>query len=162
LSLGYAAYLPISYRKEAPLIHFFKWFVSEIVLLSRVVLFTLVVSAASRPLMAVPTSFFSTYHIGWRVGRASWYGPGFFHRFRADGKRYHKNEVFVASRSLAPGTMIYVINLSNRRSIDRLVVADRMPRNSSREFDFSARAAEILDMKDAGIVPVAYLIRMEH
>jgi rare lipoprotein A (peptidoglycan hydrolase) len=158
LSLGYA-YLPPTYHKEASLTNFFKWLVSEIVLLLRVVLFVLVVSAVGRPLMALPTSVFVSYHHpGWHIGRASWYGPGFFHRFRADGRRYSRNEVFVASRSFTPGTVIQVINLKNRRRIDRLIVADRMPRNSSREFDLSVRAADMLGMRNAGVVLVAYQV----
>jgi hypothetical protein len=140
------------------LTHFLKWFVSEIVLFSRVALLALVVSAASRPLMALPGSFFSSYHVTWRISHASWYGPGFFHRLRADGKRYQQNDVFVASRSLPIGTVIRVTNLNNRRSIHRIVVRDRMPPIPGREFDFSARAADILGMRDTGLVAVAYQV----
>lgn len=125
------------------------------------ILLAVAFTVVERPLAALPSSIpviRQVIHMHWQLGRASWYGPGFFHRFRADGKRYHKNDVFAASHSLPLGTVISVKNLNNRRGIDRLVVADRMPSTHGREFDFSARAAEMLGMQNVGVIPVAYQV----
>lgn len=147
------------HHKEASLIHFFKWFLSEMLLLAEVVLFAILVTALSRPLAALAPSVSlpALPHITWHHGHASWYGPRFFQKPRADGKRYRKNDVFVAHQTYPIGTVLRVVNLRNKRSID-VTVRDRTPREAQCEFDFSVRAAEMLGMLHDGLVPVAYQV----
>jgi rare lipoprotein A (peptidoglycan hydrolase) len=50
-------------------------------------------------------------------GVASWYGPGFHGKKRADGRTYNMDKVSVAHRDLPLGTKIKATNLKNRKSI---------------------------------------------
>jgi rare lipoprotein A (peptidoglycan hydrolase) len=149
------------YRKEElPLIRFSKWLLSEALLFVKLTLFTVIVMVANYSLAALPLSPHVMQHVEWYHGHASWYGPGFFNRQRADGKRYGKDDIFVAHRIYPIGTMLHVINLKNWRSID-VVVRDRGPYGiftPCRDIDLSARAAAVLDMQKDGIVPVLYQV----
>lgn len=132
-------------------------------LLGRLVLITIVVMAASRPLEALPSLLiapFALYETPPHVTHASWYGSGFFHHVRADGERYRRNELFAAHRTYPIGTKLHVVNLRNHRSID-VTVRDRGPYvrkhgKYTRGLDLSWRAAGLLGMRDEGIALVAY------
>lgn len=89
------------------------------------------------------------------VGRASWYGPGFFGHKRSDGKPYLASEVFVAHRSYPLGTVLRITNLRNHRTVIA-PVEDRGPYKRGRVLDLSYEAARELDMVKAGIVFVSY------
>ncbi len=91
------------------------------------------------------------------IVRASWYGPGFFGRRLANGKRYRKDAVFVAHRHYAMGTKLCVTNLRNQRTII-VVVADRGPYVAGRSLDLSYRAAQDLDMITSGTELVSYSV----
>ncbi len=69
--------------------------------------------------------------------------------------RYWKDDVFVASRSFPIGTVVRIVNLRNGKAMT-LPVRDRAPGFRGREFDFSARAADLIGMRDDGVVSVMY------
>jgi 3D (Asp-Asp-Asp) domain-containing protein len=98
---------------------------------------------------------FAPIHLEQNIVRASWYGPGFFGRRLADGKRYQKNAVFVAHRHYPMGTKLRVTNLRNQRTIIA-VVEDRGPYVTGRSLDLSYRAACELDMIESGTALVSY------
>lgn len=86
-------------------------------------------------------------------GVASWYGPGFHGRKRADGKRYNMNTILVAHRSLPLGTKVRVTNLENRKVIIAKV-RDRGPYIFDRCLDLSRGAARELGAIKPGLIPV--------
>jgi rare lipoprotein A len=128
-------------------------------LLAKVVLFTIATTALSHPLTALTPSISlpALPHVTWHHGHASWYGPRFFQRPRKDGTRYLKNDVFVAHQTYPIGTVLRMVNLRNKRSIE-VTVRDRVPQRAQCEFDLSLRAGEMLGMLRDGVVPVAYQV----
>ena len=118
-----------------------------------VVMFSLALPAS----MAAEEAMASNNHFT----QASWYGPGFYGHVRADGRRYEKNEVFVASVNLPIGEKLRVMNLKNHRSLI-VTVCDRMPfrrHTKRRELDLSRAAAAFLGVDSSsgpGVIPVMY------
>jgi len=90
-------------------------------------------------------------------GQASWYGPGFFGKTRADGKKYLRKEVFAAHKSLPFGSRLLVKNLINQKTIE-VRIKDRGPFVEGRILDLSFAAAKMLDMIKTGVIPVQYKI----
>ncbi len=136
----------------------YKRIFSNFLLMVTTLLPVVLISADADPVVAATGNHLSVKRpsLAFRIARASWYGPGFFFRMRADGRRYGKNDVFVAHRTLPFGTRLRVINMENRRSMI-VKVEDRGPAyDSGRDFDFSWRAAEMLGMTDRGVTTVAY------
>lgn len=88
---------------------------------------------------------------------ASWYGPKFFGRTLADGKKYARGAVFVAHKSLPFGTRLRIINLRKRRAIVA-VVEDRGPYIPGRSLDLSYEAAKRLGVIQRGVIRVAYQV----
>jgi rare lipoprotein A len=88
-----------------------------------------------------------------QVGLASWYGRDFNHRHTASGERYDMYELTAAHRSLPLDTVVKVTNLANNRSV-LVRINDRGPFAAGRVIDLSRGAAEVLDMKQAGVAPV--------
>jgi rare lipoprotein A len=85
-------------------------------------------------------------------GRASWYGKEQGHQ-TASGERFNPRALTAAHRHLPFGTIIRVTNCNNGRSVE-LRINDRGPWKGGRILDVTSAAADILDMKKAGIVPV--------
>lgn len=82
---------------------------------------------------------------------ASWYGPRFHGKKRADGKRYNMyDSTVVAHRILPFGTRLKLENPENSR---RIVVAirDRGPYWPGRHLDLSYKAAEKLGIIEQGV-----------
>ncbi len=86
-------------------------------------------------------------------GEASWYGPGFHGKTTANGERYNQNAMTAAHKTLPLGTDVRVTHLENGKSIE-VRINDRGPFAHGRIIDLSKRAAEKLDMKDAGTASV--------
>lgn len=86
------------------------------------------------------------------TGMASWYGNESGSR-RADGHHFNPRAVSCAHKTLRLGTWIRVTDLRTHRSI-RCQVLDRGPYVRGRIVDLSARAAELLGMKQRGTASV--------
>jgi len=87
------------------------------------------------------------------VGSAAWYGPRHLGHRTASGDRLDESRATAAHRSLPLNSLARVTNLKNGRSVV-VKVTDRGPWSSNLLIDVSPKAAEELDMKSAGIVPV--------
>ena len=91
---------------------------------------------------------------GLQSGYATWYGGAHDGGPTASGERYDKRALTAAHRTLKLGTRVRVTNKRNGRSVI-LRINDRGPYGSaSRIIDVSEKAAELLDMVEAGVVPV--------
>lgn len=92
---------------------------------------------------------------GIQLGYATWYGGKHHGGPTASGERFDKRALTAAHRTLRMQTRVKVTNRKNGRSVV-LRINDRGPYgNASRIIDVSERAAEILDMIEAGVVPVS-------
>jgi rare lipoprotein A len=83
-------------------------------------------------------------------GYASWYGEP---QMTASGERFDPHALTAAHRSLPLGTRVRVTNQRNGRSVV-VRINDRGPFRHDRIIDLSTAAAKLLDMIDAGVVPV--------
>jgi rare lipoprotein A len=85
-------------------------------------------------------------------GYASWYcNQDGIHT--ASGERFDERKLTAAHRHLPFGTIVRVTNEQNGRSVD-VRINDRGPWTGGRLIDISSAAADVLDMKRAGVVPV--------
>jgi rare lipoprotein A len=103
-----------------------------------------------------PTSAFGPkrYHEGeTEKGDASWYGADFQGKATADGETFDKNQMTAAHRHLPFNSIVRVTNLNNGISIE-VRINDRGPYEDGRIIDVSEAAADILQMKKSGIIPV--------
>jgi rare lipoprotein A len=87
-----------------------------------------------------------------QTGMASWYGAEQGHH-TASGERFNPNAMTAAHRHLPFGTIIRVTNTLNGRAVD-LRINDRGPWIHGRILDVTDAAADVLDMKRQGTVPV--------
>jgi rare lipoprotein A len=85
-------------------------------------------------------------------GRASWYGKDQGHE-TASGERFDPDDLTAAHRHLPFGTIVRVTNEENGRSVE-VRINDRGPWRGGRIIDVSSAAADVLQMKRSGIVPV--------
>jgi len=91
---------------------------------------------------------------GVQTGYATWYGGKHHGGPTASGERFDKRALTAAHRSLRMNTRVRVTNKKNGRSVV-VRINDRGPfGNASRIIDVSEKAAEVLDMIEAGVVPV--------
>ena len=72
----------------------------------------------------------------------------------ANGKRYHRNELTAAHKTLPFGTRVKVTNSKNGKSVE-LVINDRGPRQSGRVLDISPAAAKALGISRHGMAEVS-------
>src|SRR5688500_5945124 len=86
-------------------------------------------------------------------GIASWYGGKHHGGPTASGVKYNKRALTAAHKTLRMHTKVKVTNKRNGRSVI-VRINDRGPYVRGRIIDVSERAAEILGMIDAGVVPV--------
>jgi rare lipoprotein A len=95
------------------------------------------------------------YHDGeTQRGLASWYGPEQQGHLTADGETFDMHQFTAAHRHLPFGTIVRVTNRSNGLSVD-VRINDRGPfGDGDRIIDVSSAAADVLQMKRAGTVPV--------
>ena len=87
-------------------------------------------------------------------GAASWYGPGFDGRRTASGDVFGPDTLTAAHRTLPFGTRVRVTNLENGKTVV-VRINDRGPFRRHRVIDLAHGAATVLQMKQAGEVPVA-------
>jgi rare lipoprotein A len=87
------------------------------------------------------------------VGRASWYGPGFYGRSTASGERFKPHKLTAAHRRLPLGTTAKVTNLANGKQV-KVKINDRGPYVRGRTLDLSPAAAQQLGMTGKGTAPV--------
>lgn len=87
-------------------------------------------------------------------GTASWYGIPFHGRKTANGETYDMNGLTCAHRTLPFGTVLFVTNLGNNRTVT-VRVTDRGPFISGRIVDLSRGAAAALGMLDTGTAQVS-------
>ena len=86
-------------------------------------------------------------------GSAAWYGGRHVGRRTASGDRLDNVNATAAHRSLPLNSLARVTNLNNGRSVV-VKVTDRGPARRGVLIDMSPLAADQLDMRHAGIVPV--------
>jgi rare lipoprotein A len=85
-------------------------------------------------------------------GQASWYGAD-QGCHTASGEHFDPDAMTAAHRHLPFGTIVRVTNRQNGRSVE-LRINDRGPWTGGRVIDVTSAAADILQMKRAGVVPV--------
>jgi len=83
--------------------------------------------------------------------RVSWYGPGFHGKKMSNGEIFNMEDPTVVAHKLLPfGTKVKLTRTDNKKSII-VVVQDRGPYVSGRDFDISRKAAEHLGITRLGI-----------
>ena len=88
-------------------------------------------------------------------GYATWYGGRHHGGPTASGERFDKRALTAAHRTLRLNTVVRVTNERNGRSVV-VRINDRGPYGGrNRIIDVSEKAAQVLDMIDAGVVPVS-------
>jgi len=93
----------------------------------------------------------------YETGKATYYSSKMHGRKMADGTLYDKNALMCAHKKLPFGTKIKVINLQNHKEVI-VTVHDRGPFGKGMIIDLSNKAAEVLGMLSAGVVPVELYI----
>lgn len=91
-----------------------------------------------------------------QTGMASWYGVE-NGRHTASGERFDSHALTAAHRRLPFGSMVRVTNTLNGKSVD-VRINDRGPWRHGRILDVTDAAADVLDMKRQGTVPVTILV----
>jgi rare lipoprotein A len=71
----------------------------------------------------------------------------------ASGKRYDRNKLTAAHKTLPFGTKVKVVNTKNGKSVE-LVITDRGPKQADRVLDISPRAAHALGIGRHAMAPV--------
>jgi len=89
----------------------------------------------------------------WQEGIASWYGPGLDGRLTASGEVFDQDGLTAAHPRLPFGTRVRVVNMRNGREVI-VRINDRGPFTGNRIIDLSRGAARVIDMINAGTVPV--------
>ena len=87
------------------------------------------------------------------TGEASWYGPGFYGNYTANGEIYRQGTMTAAHRTLPFGTKVRVTNLRNGRSAV-IRINDRGPFVDHRVIDLGHGAASSLGLISSGIAQV--------
>lgn len=91
-------------------------------------------------------------------GVASWYGPNFHGKLTANGETYNMNDMTAAHRSLPFNTVVEVENMTNGKTVV-VRINDRGPYAHNRIIDLSRKAAQEIEMEDAGTAEVKiYLV----
>ena len=86
-------------------------------------------------------------------GNASYYAHRFQGKQTSSGIPYHKDSLTCAHRTLPFGTLLFVKNTLNNKTV-LVKVTDRGPRSKKRIIDLSYEAARQLDMIGHGIAHV--------
>lgn len=84
---------------------------------------------------------------------ASWYGPGFHGKQKANGEIFDQDEISAAHKTLPLPTVVKVTNLENGKSV-YLVVDDRGPYVDNRIIDLSKGAAKALGVYVKGTAKI--------
>lgn len=89
----------------------------------------------------------------YETGDATYYSARTHGKMMASGERYDRNGLFCAHKTLPFGTKLRVLNKKNGKEVI-VIVKDRGPFSKGRIVDLSNKAAEVLGMLSAGVVPV--------
>lgn len=84
-----------------------------------------------------------------QTGTATYYSPRFHGKKTASGVKFDRNALMAAHHSWPFGTVVRVINLKNKRSVQVRIV-DRMSRRSKAVIDLSRKAARELRFRRTG------------
>ncbi len=115
---------------------------------------------------AIVTNFFSLVLITScspkiaETGRASYYADKFEGRKTANGEIFSQDKMTAASKTLPFGTKVTVKNLANGKKI-KVRVNDRGPFVAGRTIDLSKKAAQKINMVDAGVADVVLRYRLK-
>ena len=90
-------------------------------------------------------------------GTASWYGKKFNGRKTASGEIFNMDKLTAAHKKLEFGTLVKVINLKNNNQVI-VKINDRGPFVKNRIIDLSKKAAEKIDIVNAGLEKVSISI----
>jgi rare lipoprotein A len=88
-----------------------------------------------------------------KSGLASWYGEVLQNHLTASGRRFDKNELTAAHRTLPFGSKVKVTDLRSHRSVV-VTITDRGVLAEDRVIDLSLAAAKELQMVKMGVDPV--------
>lgn len=88
-----------------------------------------------------------------KLGKASYYGPGFAGRKTASGAIFYPERLTAAHRFLPLGTRVRVTNLHNGESV-LVTINDRGPYIRGRHIDLSMGAARAIGMLGRGVADV--------
>ena len=91
------------------------------------------------------------------VGEASYYHDKFHGRPTASGEPYNRDELTAAHRTLPFGTLLKVTRLDTKQSV-LVRINDRGPFKANRIVDLSRKAAQEIDLVQAGIARVEITI----
>lgn len=92
------------------------------------------------------------------AGQASWYGKHFDGTQTASGEIYDMESLTAAHKTLPFDTKVKVVNVENGKSVT-VRINNRGPNVEGRIIDLSRRAAQKLDIIDAGLAEVKlYLV----
>jgi rare lipoprotein A len=108
--------------------------------------------ATERPYVIKNVRYYPQVHYGYdKVGEASWYGYDCHGLSTASGKKFDKDKLTAAHRTLPIPSVVLVQNLSNGKKV-KLLVNDRGPfaYTDRRIIDVSQKAANILGFKERG------------
>src|SRR5687767_14139267 len=83
------------------------------------------------------------------IGIASWYGEDFHGRLTANGEIYDMEAISAAHPTMPMPSYARVTNVHNGRSLV-VRVNDRGPYHADRVIDLSSKAAELLELRNAG------------
>lgn len=86
-------------------------------------------------------------------GKASYYSDKFEGRPTANGDTFKQNKLTAAHKTIPFGTKVKVINLTNHKKV-KVVINDRGPFVQGRIIDLTEKAADKIDMIQAGVANV--------
>ena len=115
---------------------------------------------------AIVTNFFSLVLITScspkivETGRASYYADKFEGRKTANGEIFSQDKLTAASKTLPFGTKVTVKNITNGRTV-KVRVNDRGPFVAGRTIDLSKKAAQKINMVNAGVADVVLRYRLK-
>jgi rare lipoprotein A len=113
-------------------------------------------SGSERPYVIRNITYYPQIHYHYdKVGVASWYGYDCHGLPTATGRKFDKNKLTAAHRTLPLPCVVIVENLSNGKKV-KLLVNDRGPfaETDKRIIDVSEKAAELLQFKKRGCTKV--------
>ena len=109
-------------------------------------------AGSEKPYIIDGTKYYPQVHYKYSaVGEASWYGYDCHGRPTATGRRFEKDKLTAAHRTLPLPSVVIVENLENKKKV-KLLVNDRGPfaKTNKRIIDVSQKAAEVLGFRKKG------------
>lgn len=113
-------------------------------------------AGSERPYVIKGVKYYpQTYYKYTAVGYASWYGYDCHGKPTATGRKFDKNKLTAAHRTLPLPSVVIVENLENKKKV-KLLVNDRGPfaRTDTRIIDVSQHAANLLGFRKKGVTKV--------